>query len=481
MENNPTQTAANQDPQKPKPDVKRGTPTVSTVLSDGQLVELVFDPVERQTHFVIWRDDAWRFEPFVKTPAGERLLPYSAQNNLIKKEVVLFPSEPCEYGSEEGLVNEIRTFIHRYVDVSPRFERIASYYVLFSWLHDGFAELPYLRLRGDYGSGKTRFLLTVGSLCYKPIFASGATSTSAIFRMLDSFGGTLIIDEGDFRYSDEKSDLIKIFNNGNQKGLPVIKTEMSGTKEFNPRAFEVFSPKILASRGSFDDKALESRFLTEEAGERKLRRDIPINLPPVYKDEARVLRNKLLLYRFHNHGKNHAPSLVLDERIEPRLRQIFIPLMSIVSDDAVREELRDVLWQYHQDLRADRSMEVEAQTLEVIRELLATSSQPSVSIKAVTAQFCRRHGRDYERITPKWIGTIIRKRLHLRTHKSSGGIFVISPEELQKLPRLYEKYGVTPADDADKVESGADKNTDFDDNMDVAVADPVRQTNDERP
>ncbi len=240
-------------------------------------------------------------------PSGERLIPYSPNNNLIKKEVVLFPSEPCEYGSEEKLVSEIQTFIHRYVDVSSRFERIASYYVLFSWLYDGFAELPYLRLRGDYGNGKTRFLLTVGSVCYKPIFASGATSTSAIFRMLDSFGGTLIIDEGDFRYSDEKSDLIKIFNNGNQKGLPVIKTEMSGTKEFNPRAFEVFSPKILASRGSFDDKALESRFLTEESGDRKLRRDIPINLPPIYKDEARALRNKLLLYRFHNYGKNHDP------------------------------------------------------------------------------------------------------------------------------------------------------------------------------
>ena len=419
---------------------------MSAVFSDGQLVEMLFDPVEQRTRFVLWKDGVWRFEPFVRTPAGERLIPYSAQNNLIKKEVVLFPTEPCDYGSEADLVADIQKFIHRYVDVSPRFERIASYYVLFSWVYDGFAELPYLRLRGDYGSGKTRFLLTVGSLCYKPIFASGATSTSAIFRMLDCFGGTLIIDEGDFRYSDEKSDLIKIFNNGNQKGLPVIKTEMSGTKEFNPRAFEVFSPKILASRGSFDDKALESRFLTEESGDRKLRRDIPINLPPIYKDEARALRNKLLLYRFRNHGKNHAPNLVLDERIEPRLRQIFIPLMSIVSDHAVREELRDVLWRYHQELRADRSMDIEAQTLDVIRALLAKSSGPSVSIKEVTGLFTRRHARDYERITPKWIGTIIRKRLHLRTHKSSHGVFVISPEELKKLPVLYEKYGVMPVD-----------------------------------
>ena len=59
------------------------------------------------------------------------------------------------------------------------------------------------------------------------------------------------------------------------------------------------SHKIVATRGSYDDKALESRFLTEEMGSRKLRPDIPINLPDSFKEEARDLRNKLLLYRFH--------------------------------------------------------------------------------------------------------------------------------------------------------------------------------------
>lgn len=94
---------------------------------------------------------------------------------------MLLPSEPEEYGSEEGLLADIQSFIHRYVDVSPLFEKIASYYVLFSWVYDSFNELPYLRLRGDPGSGKTRFLLTVGSVCYKPIFASGASTVSRSF------------------------------------------------------------------------------------------------------------------------------------------------------------------------------------------------------------------------------------------------------------------------------------------------------------
>jgi hypothetical protein len=62
------------------------------------------------------------------------------------------------------------------------FEQIASYYVLFSWVYDAFNELPYLRVRGNAGSGKTRLLLMVGSLCYKPIFASGASTVMLLRR-----------------------------------------------------------------------------------------------------------------------------------------------------------------------------------------------------------------------------------------------------------------------------------------------------------
>src|SRR5204863_8860180 len=107
----------------------------------------------------------------------------------------------------------------------PLFLQVASFYLLFTWVYDDFNELPYLRLRGDPGCGKTRFLLTVGSLCYKPIFASGASTVSPLFRLLDAIRGTLIIDEGDFRFSDEKAEIVKILNNGNARGFPVLRSE----------------------------------------------------------------------------------------------------------------------------------------------------------------------------------------------------------------------------------------------------------------
>src|SRR5262249_36224731 len=186
----------------------------------------------------------------------------------------------------------------RYVDLSPTFEKVATYYVVLTWLYDAFNELPYLRLRGDYGSGKTRALLTIGSLCYKGFFASGASTVSPLFHTLDAFRGTLIFDEADFRFSDERAAIVKILNNGNVRGMPVLRTVMNRQREFNPQAFHVFGPKIVASRGRYDDKALESRFITEEMAGRSLRNNIPINLPDSFEDEWRALRTKLRLYRF---------------------------------------------------------------------------------------------------------------------------------------------------------------------------------------
>jgi hypothetical protein len=430
---------------------KRGllTPTVSFANDDGEILEMVYSPAERRTRFAFYRDERWSYTVEYALSPHERLVPYSPENNLIKNEIVLLPSEPEEYGSEEQLLGDIQAFIHRYTDVSSLFEKTASYYVLFSWVYDGFNELPYLRLRGDPGSGKTRFLLTAGALCYKPIFASGASTVSPIFRILDAFRGTLIIDEGDFRLSDERAEIVKILNNGNARGFPVLRSEINAQREFNPKAYAVFGPKLVATRGYFEDRALESRFLTEEMGQRRLRDDIPINLPADYKEEALHIRNNLLLFRFRNlHRRKPVDSLV-DRSIEPRLNQIFVPLMSIIDDARARDDLQELARRYNQEMITERGMDTEAQILEIIHDMLSSSLDGRLSIKEIASWFADRHGEDYERkVTPKWVGTIIRKRLKLQTQKSHG-VFVIPVSESSKLNRLYEKYGLTFEESAD--------------------------------
>lgn len=222
-------------------------PAVSRVLIDGTIIELIYDPERLETAFAVARPDgSVSISPEFQTPSGERLIPYSAKNNLIASGCVLLPSDLGEMGDKGDLVEAVRAFIHRYVDLSPVFEEIAAHYVLLTWVYDAFGELPYLRFRGDYGTGKTRALITIGSLCYKPFFASGASTVSPIFHVLDAFGGTLVLDEADFRFSDATAELTKILNNGTAAGLPVLRTMTNRHRELNPQAFSVFGPRSSA-------------------------------------------------------------------------------------------------------------------------------------------------------------------------------------------------------------------------------------------
>ena len=422
------------------------TPILSSVLSDGRMVELVYDSVEHSTRFAVWDGHDWQFASSVRGHGDEELVPYSGKNSLIKNGIVLFPSEPVEFASTQALMQELQSYIHRYVDVSESFERLAAYYALLTWVHDRFNELPYLRLRGDYGTGKTRFLLTLGGICYKPIFASGASSVSPLFHMLDRFGGTLIIDEADFRFSDEKSDLVKILNNGNVRGFPVLRSESKNGREFNPRAFQVFGPKIIAMRTHFDDPALESRFITETSGERALRKDIPINLPPQQREEAEQLRNKLLMFRFKNFKHVNATPAPLDPSVEPRVNQIYSPLSAVIDDEEAREDLRKSARSNSARLKSERSASIEAHVLTVIRCLMHRSAKAGVTIKDISDLFTRTYSKDYERqVTNRWLGHVVRRKLNLVTQKSHG-IFVIPLSEQAKLDVLFERYGVTAED-----------------------------------
>lgn len=421
----------------------RVLPTVSRRLPGGGLLELVYQPDTRRTAFAVFRSGQISVESFLDMDASERLIPIPATNNLIKHGAVLLPDKPEPYGSTGELIDAIQEYLYRYVDLSERFQRIASYYILLTWVYDAFNELPYLRLRGDFGSGKTRALIVIGSLCYKSFFASGASTVSPIFHTLDTFRGTLIFDEADFRFSDEKSELVKIFNNGNAKGFPVLRTAMTLKREFDPRAFNVFGPKIVAMRRSFEDQALESRFLTEEMGQRSLRDDIPINLLDAQKDEARSLRNRLLMYRFRSLDRIKVDASLVDLSLSPRLNQILVPLLSIIDDERLQEEVRESVRSFDLDLYAERSASAEAGVLEVLAERMAQTDGATISVAEVTAAFMVRFAQEYDRpITNRFVGGILRKRLRLTTYKTHG-VYAIPATEKAKVEQLCVRYGVT--------------------------------------
>ena len=283
---------------------------------------------------------------------------------------VLLPSGLEDYKDEKTLIEEIKKHIHRYIGISPFFETIAAYYILLSWLYDELNTLPYLRVLGDTSTGKSRFLDTVGRLCYKATMVSGAITPAPIYRLIRKWHGTIIIDEGDFRASDEQNEVVKILNCGFERGRPVVRSQKDNPD--NLQILPTFSPKILASRKRFQDIALESRCLTEITKETD-REDIPYLLPSEFYTEEESLRNKLLLFRFRNRGKVDLEKAqrLKDIDVENRLKQAvssFIVLFA--SNEEVYNEFTEFLIAYNRELVEERADTIEGAIINAIFELV---------------------------------------------------------------------------------------------------------------
>ncbi len=417
-------------------------PTISRVLEDGTLVDLIYDPAARSTALAVGRPyELHALETDVELPTGERLVPYAADNNLIASGCVLLPSAVGEFTSKADLIAEVRDFIHAYVDLPDTFEEIAAHYILMTWVYDAFTDLPYLRLRGDYGTGKTRTLLVLGSLAYKAFFASGASTPSPIFHIQDAFQGTLILDEADFRFSDASAQLTKILNNGSTAGLPVLRTMTNRNRELNPQAFRVFGPKVVAMRSRFADLALESRFITSETSGRTLRPDIPIHLPPSFPSEALALRNKMLAWRFRSRFSVGLDPARQAQGVSPRYRQSSWALLSLVDDPGLRDCIARELAGEEARVLSERGSSLEAAMLSAINETFDASHTAGAPVSEIAESFNAAVAADLGKpMTHRWVGGFIR-RLGLATMKT-GGVYVVPAADRVKARALAERYGL---------------------------------------
>ncbi len=414
----------------------------ASLVHKNQIIETVYDPEKNETSFAVYCDGKIEYLNSIKID-GEDVYPLDAKNDLVSKGVVLLPTIAEEYENEEKLIGEIKNFIHKYLDISPIFEEIASYYVPFSWIYDRFHELPYLRAIGDFGSGKSRFIQVIGSICYRPIYTSGATTTAPIFRILDEIKGTLVLDEADLRFSDMTTDIVKILNVGYQRGGSVLRMKHKDSTEI--RAFDVFSPKIIATRESFNDKALESRFLIEEMGKGKLRTDIPRRLDDNFWDRARELRNKLLMWRFNNYYKELKFDDTPMEGVHPRLHQIVIPLMAVIESEEVKKSLKEFISKYNEELAADRGLSWESDIVFGILKLMQNAAVSELTIKEITEVVNKEADMSEDGLTPKKVGWYLR-RLQLKTYRTRKGYVLPITKNTEKIMLWKEKFGISDND-----------------------------------
>ena len=148
------------------------------------------------------------------------------------------------------LLDDIQSFIHRFVALSPAQEVVLAVWVAHTYvLHQCFTVTPYLNLTSaTKGSGKTRLLEVLNYLVQNP-WLTAKTSAAILARKVDEQKPTLLLDEVDAMFTSEQdSHTVRGVLNSGYKASGA--TSCCEGKDFKVKDFKTFGAKCFSGIGS---------------------------------------------------------------------------------------------------------------------------------------------------------------------------------------------------------------------------------------
>ncbi len=408
-----------------KPEVK-----VTRFMAKNFIGELYFCRQDNGGGFIVYDSLTGKKEKVDKFEVDNKIYIPDLDSDLISNGIVKIPSGEGYYGDTEKLLFDMHTYLNKYVDIGDETDRdIVLTYVLLTWVYRRFGSIPYLRVIGDYGSGKSR-LLKVLNICYKSIYTSGNASEAPIFRLMHKYGGTLIIDEAELSRANDRCEGIKeILRFGKDRDGVVARCD---GVNFEVKTYRVFGPKILGSRRSYADDALESRMISIRTKETKADH-IPLNLDvEEFEKDSDEIRGKLLSWSLDNYFKVNTGiySQYIDFSVSKRINEMNSPLICIRHwDSSFVEGLLGKARERHQSLMEDKSLSLEANIVKSISTLYE-KKKGNPLLKKIAEDLSDQGNRNY---SSRLEGNIVRDSLGLTTgHSREGNIVMVESEKLDE-------------------------------------------------
>jgi hypothetical protein len=151
-------------------------------------------------------------------------------------------------------LDEIETFLSKYVVLSRMEILVVSTWILASWLASLWDRFPHLAITSpEKRCGKT-LLLHLIELVTRSAYNTTNISPAAVYRLIESRQPTLILDEAQSisRRGSETSEILReLLNAGIDRNAKVLRV---GGKDRNEiQEFHVYSPKVIALIGKLDN------------------------------------------------------------------------------------------------------------------------------------------------------------------------------------------------------------------------------------
>jgi len=361
-------------------------------------------------------------------------------DDLYEKNAIVLPSGVEEYGNDKKLVSEIREFFNSYFEVPKFFEEFLPYLCLFYWVYDKFPFVPYIHFVGRTSTGKTTAMEVFGSLCYKPIDASGAITMASIFRTASTWRGTLLLDEFESAGQNYKEMLAFLKSGVGDKA--VLRTEGDSKREV--RAYVIKSPKVFTSENPINNAGLQSRTLVIQM--QKNKRRIPLYRLKNFIYDSERLRNKLLLWRLRNLNDIDLRKIEYGFKnlrvFDRRVQQVITPIYYLSDKETKKTIIKFAKEQQEETLR-ERREALDGQIFQSIYESMEKGEEPSIS---TIYEYINGQGEKTKRYptSERKIGSVVRKILGFDiVRKGTDNVSTIIVEEAKdQLKELCAYYGL---------------------------------------
>lgn len=178
--------------------------------------------------------------------------------------VVPWP-EPVNAGD---VLDKTYALIARYVVADVETLRAATLWAALTWFTDVASVLPMAVITApEKGCGKTTLLNVIGRLSRRPL-STANISPAALFRCVEAWSPTLLIDEAD-TFVRDNDELRGIINSGHTRETAQVIRAVEIGGEFEPRVFSTWGPKALAGIGRLPETILSRAVVL------RLRRALP--------------------------------------------------------------------------------------------------------------------------------------------------------------------------------------------------------------
>jgi len=203
---------------------------------------------------------------------------------------------PWEHAVDgEALLDELRSFIQRYVVCDEHTATAAALWITFTWFIDAVTVAPIANITAPLPNcGKSTLLDLMGLTVKRPLKVDNV-SPAAIFRTIDMYKPTLLIDEVD-AFLNGNEDARGILNSGHKCNGNVIR--LVGNNH-EPQSFSTWGAKALCGIGSIAS-TLDSRSIRLEL-RRKLPGETVENLRHVNSEEVDYLIRRLARFAMDNY------------------------------------------------------------------------------------------------------------------------------------------------------------------------------------